>query len=178
MKDEQSKVGRIKPIIDDFSREELLEMAFDGYLGSVSLIMLTQQLIKAVGKEKAAKMIKESRYAPVYAEARALAESMGNPQDLDTLLETFRLKSPPWVTLVEFVYRTPNKAIIRSSHHCWEASAIQKTADKELQLFIAENWCVHDQAWVEGFNPKVKFDQPKHFLRGDDHCEFVLTLDK
>ena len=176
MKSPEPKIGRIKPIMEDYSREDLLEMAFDSYIASTSLVMLTKLLIDAVGKRKAGKLITKARYAPVYAEARALAESMGNPQDLDSLVETFRIKSPPWVTLVEFVYRTPNKAIIRSCNHCWEADAVKKLADKEMQLFLAKHWCVHDEAWVKGFNPKVEFEQPKHFLRGDDHCEFTLTL--
>ncbi len=95
-----------------------------------------------------------------------------------TLAERFRVKSPPWVKPVEVDYSNPEKLVIRQYNRCWEAEAIKKITDKELQLFFAENWCVHDKAWVEGFNPEVMFEQSKHFLRGDDCCEFVIKLPK
>ena len=100
----------------------------------------------------------------VFLAAELLAKKLGNPQDLDSLAENFRLKSPPWVTLVEFPYRTPGKVIIRSCNHCWEADAIKKIANKDLQQFLGKYWCVHDKAWVEGFNPKVKYEHVKRIM--------------
>ncbi len=170
------KIGRVKPILEDFSREELVEMIIGGNIAARNLVMMTKLLIEALGKETAGKLISEARRAPIYEQARALAERLGNPQDLDSLVEQFRIKSPPWVPLVTIHNRTENKVVIRQELYCWEATAIKKLADKEIQRFLAEHWCVHDRAWVNGFNPKVGFEHTKHYLRGDDCCEFVLTL--
>ena len=51
---------------------------------------------------------------------------------------------------------------------------MKKIADEEVQEFLADCFCVHDRAWTNGFNPEIKFEQTKSFLKGHDCCEFVF----
>jgi len=173
------KYGRVKPPLEDFSREEIVEMAFDSLIGTPSLVMFAELLIDAVGKEEAGKLVEKARYDREYAIGKATAEKLGNPQDLNSLLEAFTLKVPPWVGLgpSNFIYRTEKKAVRKTSSFCFEAQAIKKAADREMQEWFARYFCIHDGAWAIGFNPKLKFKQTKNFLRGDDCCEFVFELD-
>jgi len=179
MKNTELKYGRIKPPLDAFSREEILEMAFDGMIGNKSLIMFSKLLIDAVGKEEAGKLVEKTRYEEMYVMGRAMAERLGNPQDLDSLLEAFKYKSAPWVGLgpLYYAYRTEKKATLRTSNFCFEAEAIKKVADKEMREWFARYFCIHDRAWSIGFNPKLRFKQTKSLLIGDDYCEFVFELD-
>jgi predicted hydrocarbon binding protein len=179
VKNVEPKYGRKKPRLEDFSREELLEMAFGGMMGAESLVMAFGLLISAIGKEEAKKLIKKARHNLVYRIGRSAGEKLENPKDLDSLLENFLMKSPPWVGLrpLVFSYRTEKKAVLRNEKFCFIAEAIKKHADKEMQEFFADCFCVHDQAWTNGFNPEIKFQQTKSFLKGDDCCEFVFEME-
>ena len=47
---------------------------------------------------------------------------------------------------------------------------------QEMLEFLAENYCVHDIAWANGFNPDMKFEMTKNFLLGDEYCEFTMEV--
>jgi len=175
-KDKELKYGRVKLPLEAYSREELLEMAFGGMMGAESLVMFSKLLISAVGKEQAKKLIEKARYDLVYPRGRASAQKLGNPKDLNSLIENYLVKSPPWVGLrpLSISYRTEKKAVLRDEKFCFVAEAIKKVADREMQEFLGECFCVHDLAWTNGFNPGIKFEQTKSLLKGDDCCEFVF----
>ena len=83
---------------------------------------------------------------------------------------------PVWVAPGEFICRTKNKAVRRTSNYCFKAEAFKRFADKEMLEFLAENYCVHDIAWANGFNPDMKFEMTKNFLLGDEYCEFTMEV--
>ena len=169
--------GRIKPCMHEYSQYEIIEMALDDIIGAKTLVMMAKLLIDTVGKEEAGERMLKVRYDEYYKWGKMEAEQLGNPKDLDSLLETFLRKSPPWVYICQFAYRTERKAVVRTVNHCFEAEAIKKYSDKEMQEFLANYFCgQHDIGFAQGFLPGLKFKHTKHHLRGDDCCEFVLEL--
>ncbi|GAI19374.1 unnamed protein product, partial [marine sediment metagenome] len=134
--------------------------------------------ISLVGEEEAGKLIKKARYDDYYERGRALAEKLGNPKDLDSYVENvfIKSKSPVWVAPGYFAYRTKNKAVYRTSNWCFKAESLKKFVDKEMLEFLAEYYCVHDGALANGFNPDMKWEMTKNFLRGDDCCEFTFEV--
>lgn len=171
------RYGKAKPTLDMFTQGEACEMAFDDFICAPRVVALVKLLIEALGKEEAGKRIAKPVYEEYYKYGREAAKKSGYPKDLDSLCEEFLIKAPPWVNLVEFTYRTPEKVIIRSKRYCFPAETIKKHANKEMQEFIAKYLCgQQDKGWVEGFNPKVKYTHSKHWLRGDNCCEYIIEL--
>jgi len=170
--------GRVQRDLSSVPPAEIVTVAKNQH--AKDIILLAQSLISAFGKDEAAKLIKNARYEIAYKEGRKAAEKLGNPKDLDSYAEEYFLKSPRpvpvWVAQGEFLYRTRTKAIRQTSNYCFEAEAFKRFADKEMLEFLAENYCIHDGAWARGFNPDIKFKMTKHFLRGDDCCEFTFEL--
>jgi len=170
--------GRVQRDLSSVPAGELVTLVKNHHARDV--IMFVKLLISLVGKEEAGKLIKKARYEGAYEEGRKAAEKMGNPKDLDSYAEAYFLKAPRpvpvWVAQGDFVYRTRNKAVRQTSNYCFEAEAFKRFANKEMLEFLAENYCVHDQAWANGFNPDMKFEMTKNFLRGDNCCEFTFEL--
>lgn len=146
------------------------------------VIMLTRLLIEALGKEEAAKRIKKAQYDTAYKQGRQLAESLGNPQELDDYIENVFInqRSPWWVKPGVFLYRDKNRAVYRTSYTCLLADEFKKQLkdDQELLNFLADNYCVRDGAIAQGFLPGMKFKHAKNFFRGDPYCEFEFWVEK
>ncbi|MFH1032018.1 MAG: L-2-amino-thiazoline-4-carboxylic acid hydrolase [Chloroflexota bacterium] len=145
------------------------------------VIVLSKVLISVVGKEEAGKLISKARYDIYHKAGKKVAERLGNPKDLDSYLEEYFLKSPRpeapvWIAPGEFIYRTKNKAVRRTSNYCFKAEAFKRFADKEMLEFLGKYYCVHDIAWAEGFNPNMKIKLTKSFLFGDPYCEFTVEV--
>jgi hypothetical protein len=173
---EQFLYGRTKPELAATPQAELVEQVKNGQARDI--VLMAKILISEVGKEKAGQLIRKARYDLYYQKGQEAATKVGNPKDLDSYIGEYILKTPSplpvWVPEGFFPYRTPNKAIFRTSYYCFEAEAFKRFADKEMLEFLAANYCVHDIAWAQGFNPKITYTMTKSFLLGDKYCEFVM----
>lgn len=179
MLEELPLYGRKTPEMATVPQGELVRMC--KFSQARDIVLFSQVLVSEVGREKAAELVRKVRYDYYYKLGRAAAEKLDNPEDLDSLLNAYFLKTPSpmpvWVPCGQFTYRAENKAIYRSSNYCFEAEAFKRQeVDEDMLEFLARNYCIHDLAWAEGFNPKIKFEIPKHFLLGDNCCEFALEI--
>ncbi|MFC1861311.1 L-2-amino-thiazoline-4-carboxylic acid hydrolase [Chloroflexota bacterium] len=142
------------------------------------LLMMTELLVSAVGKEKAKKMIEEATYNRFCKVGKAIAEKAGNPQDIDGYIETVlvgALGNIPDVPPMEIIERTKNK-VVYADRKCFFAEQILELAKDPAILDVVKHRCCHDKAIAHGFNPKLKFEMSKFLLSGDDSCEFIVEL--
>lgn len=174
----QCLFGQLKPPLDCFNKFEVWELAQEDFACIPRTVALCRLLIEALGKEEAGKRIAKTVFDEYFEYGRRAAEMMGYPKDLDSFCKALVSKAPPAVPVPVFTYRTPRKVIYKTGNRpCTPASLFKKYADREMQAFIGEYLDQqHDFGWVKGFNPNIKTTHAKHFMRGDDCCEYVFEL--
>jgi hypothetical protein len=142
------------------------------------IIMLTKILISELGKEKTIALMKKARWEIYSKRGKQAAEKMGHPEDLGSFAEAYwgeEMKSVKWKEASKFEEKTQNRIVINSTTTC-PGKALAKVADKELWNVFREGYCIHDIAWTNGFNPKIKVKITNIFFDGDDHCRIVWEL--
>lgn len=149
-------------------------------LGARYIVALVKILVSQVGKEKAKELIRTFRYDPHVKKGKEVAESLGNPQDLESFLGEYfgkAMANVPAVEPVVFSERSKNRAVCYVDWYCPGRSLAKFVGDdEELREVFKEAWCRHDIAFCKGFNPNIKMDITKIFFDGDDRCEFTMEL--
>ena len=157
--------------------QEIIEREADGKARDT--VMLTEILISQVGKEKTKELVKKVRTDYFHNLGREAAEKLGNPPDLDSFAEAFLswMKTIKWVPLPDTIERTPKRLVLRATNYCPGTALVKAAAgDEGLLEVFGESYCIHDIAFAEGFNPRIKTRINKTYFRGDDYCEIVWEL--
>lgn len=146
------------------------------------IIIFTRLIVSLVGKEKAIEVIKEARWQRYHGLGVERAGSLGNPPDLDTLLQDYFIDTncmPPFVHKGEILKRTKKGVKVRFPG-CFIARAIKAhpEADPETIDVIVQAYCQHDQAFTKGFNPKITTTNVKNaILDPENNCDFLVEVE-
>ena len=73
------------------------------------------------------------------------------------------------------LFRREGNKVIWGVQRCFFAEALMKYSDPEL-LEVLKKRCCHDEAWADGFSPKLKCKKTKFLMDGDDACEFTCEI--
>lgn len=162
--------------LESVTKQELIEMMMD--IRARDIITLIKILVSQVGKERTKELIKKARWGAWYQRGKRVAENAGNPQNLDSYIESYwvrEMNQMPWVSPVEWDERTKNRAIATCTFYCI-GKALAKLGDEVIKEIVREAYCVHDIAWASGFNSNIKIHLAKTYCQGDDCCQFVMEI--
>jgi len=172
-----------KAKIESFSQEAIVQSS--KWTKAILHLLSSQMLIEGVGKEKAKQLTHKYIYDFNYKIGRAAAEKAGNPTDLDSFLEEYCVKAMgniPAVPPQEIVERTA-KRCVWGVRNCLYYEAVKKVTETFPELTdpdtmeVFKERCGMDEAWANGFNPKMKFKRIKFALDGDDGCYFECEVE-
>ncbi len=162
--------------MERLTRMELAERSFG--LRVEDIVTYSRLLLEHLGKEKAVEAVKKARWDARYNRGKEAAERLGHPRDVDTFVEEYFVKAMdkiPFLPPAAVRERSTHRVIVGVSK-CFFADAVSKLKlDKDL-LDVVKAYCTHDEGWVAGWNPEMKFEKVKFLLDGDDACDFLCEV--
>jgi hypothetical protein len=167
------------PRLENLSPFQVMEEASKTRANDI--VIFTKLIVSLVGKDKAIKLIKDARWGCYYDAGAARATVLGHPEDLQTFIQDYFIETnsmPPFVHKGVILEKTARSVKIRFPG-CFISMAIKahSGADAEIKNIICKGYCQHDQAFSQGFNPKITSTNLRSaILDPENNCDFLIEI--
>ena len=128
--------------------------------------------IKEMGRKKALSIAKESIEKLSRDAGQKAAEEMGSNR-LEDLVEIMKSWSDGGLLVEEIIEETETTYAFNVTR-CRYAEAYETIGVKSFGYCLS---CCRDQPFVNGFNPKIKFERTQTIMEGAGFCDFRFYLE-
>lgn len=99
--------------------------------------------------------------------------ALSGDQGLAGLVKYYWSKFPT----VEIKELSEHRLVCRANSCAFKQGYVDMGISSEEMKKLSRLGCICDEAAIKGYNPAIRFQQEANLMNGDEHCQWILTLD-